>query len=223
MTELLDAADSSPESLRLEPKWLRVTYTYETAKHEMMEWMEAAKYSSLMRNKTEECEKLWIEWKQNLCWEYLDNAGDLCENALSHDFDAILVLLDICTNFDAGYFEVCPRANTRPTPRPCCPTRNTPEILRTSTWTLRRSSDERIRALIHERKTCGKHNKDRIREISKEIKKYIRENKRLKRQEKFKKSWKKYKSHEKHQQHQIGEETNSYPKGEKQRRRSCQN
>ena len=51
--------------------------------------------------------------------------------------------------------------------------------------------DERIRALIHERKTCGKHNKDRIREISKEIKKHIRENKRLRRQEKFKKSWKK--------------------------------
>ena len=53
--------------------------------------------------------------------------------------------------------------------------------------------DERIRALIHERKTCGKHNKDRVREISKEIKKYIRENKRLKRQEKFNKSWKKWK------------------------------
>ena len=48
--------------------------------------------------------------------------------------------------------------------------------------------DERIRALIHERKTCRKHNKDRVREISKEIKKYIRENKRLRRQEKFKKS-----------------------------------
>ena len=47
--------------------------------------------------------------------------------------------------------------------------------------------DERIRALIHERKTCGKHNKDRIREISKEIKKYIRENKRLRRQEKIQK------------------------------------
>ena len=49
--------------------------------------------------------------------------------------------------------------------------------------------DERIRALIHERKTSGKHNKDRVREISKEIKKCIRENKRLRRQEKFKKSW----------------------------------
>ena len=47
--------------------------------------------------------------------------------------------------------------------------------------------DERIRALIHKRKTCGKHNKDRIREISKEIKKYIRENKRLRRQEKIQK------------------------------------
>ena len=51
----------------------------------------------------------------------------------------------------------------------------------------RNEKDERIRALIHERKTCGKHNKDRIREISKEIKKYIRENKRLRRQEKIQK------------------------------------
>ena len=129
MTELLDAADSSPESLRLEPKWLRdtykrqistfttesleaadisrlsltlepkwlwVTYTYEIEMHEMTEWMEAAKDISLMRNKTKESEKLWIEWnKQNLCYEYLDNAVDLCENALSKDFGAILVLSDI--------------------------------------------------------------------------------------------------------------------------------
>ena len=45
--------------------------------------------------------------------------------------------------------------------------------------------DERIRALIHERKTCGRQNKDRIRDISKEIKKCIRENKRLKRQKRI--------------------------------------
>ena len=44
--------------------------------------------------------------------------------------------------------------------------------------------DERVRALVQERKTTEKHNKDRIREISKEIKKCIRDNKRTKRQEK---------------------------------------
>ena len=54
--------------------------------------------------------------------------------------------------------------------------------------------DERIRALIQERKTCGKQNKDRIREISKEIKKYIRENKKAAKTKKFKKSWKKSKA-----------------------------
>ena len=47
--------------------------------------------------------------------------------------------------------------------------------------------DERIRAHIQERKTTAKHSKDRIREISKEIKKCIRDNKRLKRQAKIQK------------------------------------
>ena len=47
--------------------------------------------------------------------------------------------------------------------------------------------DERIRALIQERKTTGKHRKDRIREVSKEIKKCIRDNKRMKRQAKIQK------------------------------------
>ena len=47
--------------------------------------------------------------------------------------------------------------------------------------------DERIRALIQERKTTAKHSKDRILEISKEITKCIRDNKRLKRQEKIQK------------------------------------
>ena len=61
--------------------------------------------------------------------------------------------------------------------------------------------DERIRALTNERKTTGKHNKDRIREISKEIKKYIRENKRLRRQEKNQKNHGKSKRYEEHQQY----------------------
>ena len=47
--------------------------------------------------------------------------------------------------------------------------------------------DERIRALVQERKTTAKHEKDRIRELSKEIKKCIRDNKRTKRQEKIQK------------------------------------
>ena len=50
----------------------------------------------------------------------------------------------------------------------------------------RNGKDERIRALVQERKTTEKHNNDRIFEISKEIKKYIRDNKRTKRQEKYK-------------------------------------
>ena len=45
----------------------------------------------------------------------------------------------------------------------------------------------KIRALIHERRTMAKHEKERIREISKEIKKHIRENKRTKRHERIQK------------------------------------
>ena len=47
--------------------------------------------------------------------------------------------------------------------------------------------DKEIRALVQERKTIAKHEKERIREISKKIKKCIRDNKRMKRQEKFEK------------------------------------
>ena len=47
--------------------------------------------------------------------------------------------------------------------------------------------DEKIRALIQERKTTAKHEKGRIRDISKEIKKWIRQNKRTKRQVKIQK------------------------------------
>ena len=45
--------------------------------------------------------------------------------------------------------------------------------------------DERIRALIQKRKNTAKHEEDQIREISKEIKKNIRDNKRMKGQEKI--------------------------------------
>ena len=51
LTELLEAAGNSCESSRLEPKWLRVTNTYLTKVHEQTEWIEAAKDSSLERNK----------------------------------------------------------------------------------------------------------------------------------------------------------------------------
>ena len=49
--------------------------------------------------------------------------------------------------------------------------------------------DEKIRALVQERKTTAKHEKDRIREISKEINKMHQNNKR----EKTRRSWKKSK------------------------------
>ena len=54
----------------------------------------------------------------------------------------------------------------------------------------RNEKDERIRALVQERKTIEKDKKDRIREMSKEIKKCIRDNKRCERKEKSKKFWK---------------------------------
>ena len=57
----------------------------------------------------------------------------------------------------------------------------------------RNEKDERIRALVQQRKTIAKDKKDRIREISKEIKKCIRDNKRLKRQEKIQKNLEKVK------------------------------
>ena len=57
----------------------------------------------------------------------------------------------------------------------------------------KKDKDEKIRALIRERKTLAKHEKERIRDISKKIKKCIRDNKRMKRQEKFKRSWKRLK------------------------------
>ena len=47
--------------------------------------------------------------------------------------------------------------------------------------------DEKIRALIQERKMMAKHEKGRIREISKEITKWIRDNKRTERQVKIQK------------------------------------
>ena len=59
----------------------------------------------------------------------------------------------------------------------------------------RNEKDERIRALVQERKTISKHEKDRIREISKKIKKCIRDNKRMKRQ-KHRRFWKKLKLQE---------------------------
>ena len=66
------------------------TYTCETELIEMTKLKEAAEDSSVMRHKMNESDKLWTEWKQNLCCEHFDDAVDLCENAISHDFGAIL-------------------------------------------------------------------------------------------------------------------------------------
>ena len=54
-----------------------------------------------------------------------------------------------------------------------------------------KGKDDKILALIQERKSTAKNEKEKIRKISKEIKKCIRDNKRSKRQEKFNRSWKK--------------------------------
>ena len=79
--------------------------------------------------------------------------------------------------------------------------------------------DERIRALVQERKTTAKHEKDRIRELSKEIKKCIRDNERTKRKERIQKILEKVKG-TKHFQYQDSEEAYPHPKSQKQRRRS---
>ena len=81
--------------------------------------------------------------------------------------------------------------------------------------------DERIRALIQERKTTTKDKKDRIREISKEIKIYQgkqKDEKTGKNSEDLGKSQR----NKKHTHYQISEETNPYPKGQRQRRRNHQ-
>ena len=85
----------------------------------------------------------------------------------------------------------------------------------------RNEKDERIRALVQERKTIAKDKKDLIREISKEIKKCIRDNKRLKRRKNPKKSGKSQR-HKKYHQHQICEKAYPHPQSQKQGRRSSQ-
>ena len=87
MTELLDAADSSRESLRLEPKWLRVTYTCVIEKKEMTDWMDAAKDSSVMRNRMNESDKLW---KLHLC---ASRSSVHFETVRSHTSNAISDIL----------------------------------------------------------------------------------------------------------------------------------
>ena len=76
--------------------------------HKMTEWMEAAKVCSVKRNKMKESDKSWTEWnKQNLCCEYLDDAVDLYENALSHDFGGIFAISDILSTSGNGITVVC--------------------------------------------------------------------------------------------------------------------
>ena len=86
----------------------------------------------------------------------------------------------------------------------------------------RNEKDERIRALIQERKTIAKSKKNRIREISKEIKKCIRDSKRLKRQEKKPNKSGKSQRYKEYLQYQVSEQANPHPQSQKQGRRSCQ-
>ena len=72
-----------------------------------------------------------------------------------------------------------------------------------------KEKDEKNRALIQERKTIVKHEKDRIREISKKIKKCIRDHKRMKRQEKIQKILEEVKGTRNISQYQISEEGES--------------
>ena len=82
--------------------------------------------------------------------------------------------------------------------------------------------DEAIRALIQERKTIAKHEKERIREISKKIKKNIRGKKRTKRQKNTENHGRSQRN-KKHPQYQVDEEANSHSKNKEQRRRNYQN
>ena len=50
-TDWMDAAVGSTELFRLEPKWLRVTYTFAIEMMETTEWMKAAKDSSVLDNR----------------------------------------------------------------------------------------------------------------------------------------------------------------------------
>ena len=58
-TVWMDAADGSIELFRLEPRWLRVTYTFAKDMMETTEWMEASKDSSVLYNRMNESEELW--------------------------------------------------------------------------------------------------------------------------------------------------------------------
>ena len=83
-----------------------------------------------------------------------------------------------------------------------------------------KGKDDKILSLIQERKSTAKNESEKIREISKEIKKCIRDNKRSKRQEKSKRSWKKSKVQGTFPVLKISEEAIRHPRSQKQRRRS---
>ena len=86
----------------------------------------------------------------------------------------------------------------------------------------RNEKDERNRAFVQERKTTAKHNRDRIREISKDIKKDMRDNKRLKRQEQIQKILEKVKGTTNISSIKDNEKTYPHSQSQEQRRRNHQ-
>ena len=75
-------------------------------------------------------------------------------------------------------------------------------------------NDEQILGLILERKATNKEDKKHIREVSKNIKKYIRDQKTAERQEKCKNSGRSER-HGEHPKHQVCKETNSHAESQK--------
>ena len=81
-----------------------------------------------------------------------------------------------------------------------------------------KGKEDKILALIQERKSTAKNEKEKIRKISDEIKKCIRDNKRTKRQEKIQKILEKSQRYKEHFQYQISEEADPHAQSQKQGR-----
>ena len=83
-----------------------------------------------------------------------------------------------------------------------------------------KDKDEEILALIQERKTIMKDERERIREVSKKIKKCIREKKEDCKARKNPKDVERTQMDEEHFECQIGKEANSHPESQKHERRN---
>ena len=84
-----------------------------------------------------------------------------------------------------------------------------------------KDNDEEILALIHDRKTIKKDEKDRIREVRKKIKKYIREKDSKAR--KNPKDLRRPQRNKEHLEHQVSRTADSHPGGQKHERRNHHN